>query len=206
MASTQVKRNPGSAEIEGARDRILSAAARLYALRGYEGTSMREIAMAAGVTKPLIYYHFESKQKLFSTLLRESLSSCRTEASRVLLGDSSCTEKLRSFLRSHVSIARDRPAVYAFAYQVLTMSEVLPLGFDYKAEGREIFENLVSLIEEGQRRGEFRRIASRAVASMPVAALGLTASAVLAGDLDAIPEGIEDAWFELLMNGLEVGG
>jgi len=194
VSSIREKRHSENVEIERARDRILSAAARLYALRGYEGTSMREIAAAAGVTKPLIYYHFESKQNLFSSLLRESLASCRTQGCEIL----------RSFLRSHVAIAREKPAVYAFAYEVLTMSEMLPLGFDYKAEGREIFENLVSLIEEGQRRGEFRPIAAHAVASMPIAALGLYASAVLSGDLESIPEGLEDAWLELLMNGLEV--
>ena len=204
MSSIREKRHSENVEIERARDRILSAAARLYALRGYEGTSMREIAAAAGVTKPLIYYHFESKQNLFSSLLRESLASCRTQGCEILHGDSSCAEMLRSFLRSHVAIAREKPAVYAFAYEVLTMSEMLPLGFDYKAEGREIFENLVSLIEEGQRRGEFRPIAAHAVASMPIAALGLYASAVLSGDLESIPEGLEDAWLELLMNGLEV--
>jgi len=206
VKSIQQRQHPENGEVERARDRILSAAARLYALRGYEGTSMREIAVAAGVTKPLIYYHFESKQNLFSSLLRESLSSCRTKGKEILGGDSSSAEKLRSFLRTHVEIAREKPAVYAFAYEVLTMSEMLPLGFDYKSEGRGLFEGLVSVIEEGQRRGEFRVVDAHAAAAMPIAALGLYAGAVLSGGIQAVPDGLEETWFELLMNGLEVRG
>lgn len=206
VKAIQTQQHPASAEIERARDRILGAAARLYALKGYEGTSMREIADAAAVTKPLIYYHFESKQSLFSSLLRESLASCRGKGEEILDRESSCAEKLRFFLQTHVEIARERPAVYAFAYHVLTMSETLPLGFDYKAEGRAIFQGLVALIEEGQRRGEFRPADARAVAAMPIAAMGLYASAALSGDIDGIPHGLEGSFYELLMSGLEVRG
>ena len=54
---------------------ILAAAARLFAGRGYDSTSMREIAEAARVTKPTIYYYFKSKSGLFDALLESAASS-----------------------------------------------------------------------------------------------------------------------------------
>jgi AcrR family transcriptional regulator len=50
--------------------KILSAAMRLFAREGYEGASMSAIAAAAGVTKPVLYDHFSSKEELFTTILR----------------------------------------------------------------------------------------------------------------------------------------
>ena len=41
---------------------ILQAAVRLFARKGYEATSTREIVEAAGVTKPMIYYYFKNKE------------------------------------------------------------------------------------------------------------------------------------------------
>ncbi len=43
---------------------ILRVAARLFATRGFEATSVREIVEAAGVTKPTLYYYFGSKEGL----------------------------------------------------------------------------------------------------------------------------------------------
>jgi len=201
------KRRPDEVGVqEGARERILRAAAHLYALRGYEGTSMREIAEAAAVTKPLIFYHFASKERLFSNLLREAIDRCRAAGKEILEQDAPAKEKLRGLLRGHVARAREQPEIFAFAYEVLTMPGLLPLGFDYKTEGQQLFRDLARLIEEGQRRGEFRKIDPILVAVVPLSALGMFVSAVLAGDLDKIPEGLEETLLDLILHGLEVRG
>ena len=43
----------------------------MFAETGYHGTSMNDVADAAGVTKPVLYQHFESKRDLFQALLDE---------------------------------------------------------------------------------------------------------------------------------------
>jgi TetR/AcrR family transcriptional regulator len=193
-----------AASPERARDRILHVAARLYALHGYDGTSMREIAEAAGVTKPLIYYHFESKEQLFSILLRESIGLFRERSCSIVTSGGSAVERLGMWIRSSVEIARRNPAVFAFTYEVMTKPGTLPLDFDYKAAGVEIFHDLVGLIESGQQRGEFRPIDAHAVAALPIAALGMYVSAVLSDEHDTIPEGLEDQWLGIITQGLEV--
>jgi TetR/AcrR family transcriptional regulator, cholesterol catabolism regulator len=50
---------------EPTRERILRLADHLFARHGYAGVSMREVAGAAGVTKPALYYHFRDKEALF---------------------------------------------------------------------------------------------------------------------------------------------
>ena len=52
-----------------ARQRLLDTATKLFAEKGYAGTSVREIVNRAGVSKPVLYYYFKSKEGLFYALL-----------------------------------------------------------------------------------------------------------------------------------------
>ena len=53
------------------REVIFRAAGRLFAERGYEGTRLDDVAAAAGVTKPIVYRHFDSKKALYMALLEK---------------------------------------------------------------------------------------------------------------------------------------
>lgn len=55
------------------REKILQAAARLFARHGYEGTALAEVAREAHVSKALIFWHFDSKEELFRCALRRNL-------------------------------------------------------------------------------------------------------------------------------------
>ena len=55
------------------REAILNAAADLFGRHGYSNVSMDTISEAAGVAKPTVYAHFESKEGLFEALLRQML-------------------------------------------------------------------------------------------------------------------------------------
>ena len=53
------------------REQILDVALEVFARSGFHGTSMNEVAEAAGVTKPVLYQHFDSKRDLYQALLDE---------------------------------------------------------------------------------------------------------------------------------------
>jgi AcrR family transcriptional regulator len=56
--------------VNDTRDRILETALDLFIERGYDKTSLREIAERVGVTKAALYYHFSSKEEIVLTLVR----------------------------------------------------------------------------------------------------------------------------------------
>ena len=59
----------GTANPAEASDRvlqILSEAGRLFATKGYDGTSMRDIALACGISKSLLYHHFSNKDEIYA--------------------------------------------------------------------------------------------------------------------------------------------
>jgi AcrR family transcriptional regulator len=54
------------------KQNIIRTAARLFAEQGFEGTITLQSAREAGVTEPLIYYHFKGKDEIFSHILETS--------------------------------------------------------------------------------------------------------------------------------------
>ncbi len=66
----------------GTRERILSAAERLFAEDGYAGVSMPAIAKASGITAGAIYKHFDSKEDLFFEVVQRAVHSVRTAVDR----------------------------------------------------------------------------------------------------------------------------
>lgn len=58
-----------TADRERSRDRILSAALEEFAARGFDGTTTSEVARRAGVTQPLVHYHFSTKDQLWRDAL-----------------------------------------------------------------------------------------------------------------------------------------
>jgi len=73
--STPTKRLPADQR----RQQLLEVALRLFAARGFNATTMDDIAEAAGVTKPLLYQHFASKRALYLELV-DSVAQSMLEA------------------------------------------------------------------------------------------------------------------------------
>jgi AcrR family transcriptional regulator len=78
------------------RERLCRTALRLFADRGYDGVSNREIVAACGLTKGAIYWYFESKEDLFRTVLSEALQSFQQRLAAALEGRSTWDDRLRA--------------------------------------------------------------------------------------------------------------
>src|SRR5579871_6565096 len=74
-AAAQAPRPRARRDPEATRARIVAAAERLFAERGYGDVSMPEIARASGVTAGAIYKHFEGKADLFFEVVRRAVVS-----------------------------------------------------------------------------------------------------------------------------------
>jgi AcrR family transcriptional regulator len=80
-----------------ARERLLRQAAELFSRKGYAATTVSEIVAAAGVTKPVLYYHFESKDGLYRALLEEAVGRLRPAVEASRRGDgASAAQRIRT--------------------------------------------------------------------------------------------------------------
>src|ERR1700749_2273472 len=92
MAGTE---SGGQADRPGeSRDRILDAALTEFAAHGLAGARTERIAVAAGVNKALLYYYFESKEKLYTAALEMAAVRVRDSSMAVYEGAGSAGERL----------------------------------------------------------------------------------------------------------------
>jgi len=90
---------------DGTRDRILRTAERLFAERGFNGVSLRELALAAGVNVASVGYHFDNKEGLLSEVYRRHCGPMIEErlrglaASSKLRGEARIAAIIEAFIR-----------------------------------------------------------------------------------------------------------
>ncbi len=80
------------------RERILREASRLFAARGYYGSSTRDIATAVGIQQPSLFHHFAHKQAIFQELLSYSLDDSTSVAEYLAGAAGSPAARLYRFL------------------------------------------------------------------------------------------------------------
>jgi AcrR family transcriptional regulator len=68
------------------REQLLDIGRRLFAERGFEGTSIEEIAAQAGVSKPVVYEHFGGKEGLYAVVVDREVERLLTMATEILGG------------------------------------------------------------------------------------------------------------------------
>ncbi len=117
-AARQTRRRLPAAE---RRALIEQAAARLFAERGYEATTVEEICAAAGVSKPMLYRHFDSKRELCMRLLERR----RDELAAAPLGtfldtEGSVEERLAAMIDAWFSHVAEHPYSSRLLFQDIT--------------------------------------------------------------------------------------
>jgi TetR/AcrR family transcriptional regulator, cholesterol catabolism regulator len=85
---------------EGREAQLLVIARRLFAHRGYDATSLREIAEEANITKAALYYYFPNKDALYERIVIESMDSLLASVKSAVARVPTPTEKVRAFLRA----------------------------------------------------------------------------------------------------------
>jgi AcrR family transcriptional regulator len=98
---------------------VAKAAARLFAERGYDATSVREIVAAAGITKPTLYYHFGSKEGLAHALLTLPLSNLVATLRHIVTVTSDPILCLEQVMEAQYAWCRDDPDRGRFIYAVM---------------------------------------------------------------------------------------
>lgn len=91
---------------------VLAAAIDLFNRKGYDATSIGDLAEALGVTKSAIYHHVDSKEQLLAEALDEALAGLEAAVRQARTADGSADERLRGVVRRSVEVlVAHQPAV-----------------------------------------------------------------------------------------------
>jgi AcrR family transcriptional regulator len=135
-------------------ERIVGAAVRLFAAKGFDATTVQEVVEAASVTKGALYHYFGSKDDLLFEIYRSLIGRQMADLDEIVAAGLDATTTVRRILVSLVeTTARsvDETAVF--------VREMHRLGADrmasFRAERRRYHETFRAVVEQAQRAGEF---------------------------------------------------
>lgn len=165
MASTEVSAaQSGAADGSATRARIVQVATSMFLARGYDAVPMSQVAEAAGVTTPALYWHFKSKGDLFFEVLKASYRSFFDELMAQTVGETA-RKRLHSYVRCFVEMQlADADRAYdltdrgtAMMFGIGQLGAWLPDDNqeEFAALQRLFRELLKSILQQGNDAGEF---------------------------------------------------
>ena len=139
------------------RERILEAASNRFIRSGYPGTTLGSIAAEIGITTPAIYWHFKSKEELFSAALEQVLVSFVSYV-RNSVDASDPVSRLAQTVAAHVTWQLEQADIAStYAASVGIKPLLAGLGEQHQTKlsaiQREYMRELKATLAEGKRRG-----------------------------------------------------
>jgi TetR/AcrR family transcriptional regulator, fatty acid metabolism regulator protein len=148
-------RNPGRAKDGDKRERILRAATKVFARKGFYATKVAEVAKAAGVADGTIYLYFKSKDDLLVSLFEDRIMLLLATLERALADRPTPEERLRCVIEMQLGLLegeRDLAEVIT-----VNLRQSTRLMKQYAAPKFALYlETIAKVVADGQKSGAFR--------------------------------------------------
>ena len=139
-----------------ARRRLLQAAERLFAEKGFAATSVQEITEAAEVNKALLYYYFEDKHSLYISLLDDGVSEFSAMLEEALATPGSYLERMAAFVAGHTRLMWRRQNLIRVVHRCMLAADKDGTRLDEKFQPN--LDRLQEFVRDAVAAGEFRQV------------------------------------------------
>jgi len=107
-----VKKSEG--DLSSTENRILDAAKKVFIAKGFNGTSMQQIATEAGIHKSLLHYYFRSKDKLFTAVFVYAFQHFVPQIQEILISDASVSLKIERIINEYMDMLMQNEFIPSF--------------------------------------------------------------------------------------------
>ena len=134
--------------------KIFETSMKLFAEKGYDGTSIEEITSEVGVAKGTLYYHFSSKEEIFNFLIEEGMNLLKNSIKIKIDKQDKYIDKIRAIVLIQIKII-----VKYENFMTIVLSEVWgnsPRSNTCKKYLTEYLEIVKNIVQEGIKNGEIK--------------------------------------------------
>ena len=140
------------------RRNIIDAAHALFAEKGYSGAKVEEIVVRARTTKPMIYYYFGSKERLFAAVLEDVYAGMRTIEQSLQLAELPSLEAMRKVIEVTFDYhAKNSEWVRLVSIANIHYAKHILASKTIASKNSAIIELMGSLLRRGIKEGVFRK-------------------------------------------------
>jgi AcrR family transcriptional regulator len=180
------------------RNELTRQAARLFAEKGYHGTSVGDLAEAMGVQKGSLYAHIDSKADLLWEVARDGATAFQAALDTVP-DEAAAMEKIRLALRAHLRVVGEQldvATVFIREWRYLEGER----REEFLAERRRYEERFRALFREGRELGELRTDLDDATATLLALSAANWAYTWIRPETDT--DELADRFYEVLLDGM----
>lgn len=148
------------AEAAITREQLIKQALKVFSHKGYQATTLDDIATEAGMTRGAIYWHFGSKAELYNTLVREYADRGNSIIQRAAADGGSLTDILKRVFIRQLQVVEEDPEMRALMELQLFKTGLIPeleQGHQQRVESTiELINMLSGIMQQGIEAGTLR--------------------------------------------------
>jgi AcrR family transcriptional regulator len=182
---------------------ILESSAKIFATKGYIGTSMRDIAEYCGISKSLLYHHFKNKDELYTLIAQSATRELNSFVEGRVAAEADPVERIRAFMLA--------TAEFFHRYRWAWIASTNAFWSDPKRHQQKerimrrkrYEEHLRQLIRDAIDAGKIRKVDEAMTGRLILSSLNWM-QRWYDPKLSLSPQEIADIYFDLIFHGLEI--
>lgn len=181
------------------RHEIFHQVVNVFLRKGFQETSMREIADAAGLGKSTLYDYFKTKDEILVYYFEDQLNDLTAAAQRIAMQNKSADQRLREITQMHMELLQANKSM--FLKMSMEAQRLKPASQKKIQEKRHAYQDLLrALIDEGIREGAFREVDSLLAARILMTSM---APVVFTSRPTGTPEEMVKTTLDIFFKGIE---
>lgn len=164
QAAAEPRRGPGRpSNFDARREEIIRTATRLFAEKGFHGTSMADLCEATGMGRGVVYHYISSKEEILAEIHERFVVPFLEEAERTMAEESDPVRRLRRLSRAllgSLESYKDEVTVFLHEWRAIRGER----WAEVRAKRRAVEQIIQRTVEEGQAAGVFRPCDARLAA------------------------------------------
>jgi AcrR family transcriptional regulator len=154
------------------RHEIFHQVVNIFLKKGFQETSMREIAEAAGLGKSTLYDYFKTKDEILVYFFEDQLNDITEQAQKIVMQNLSADKRLREVMETYIENLQANKSL--FLKLTHESQRLKPESQKQIQEKRHTYQDLIrALIDEGIREGVFRKVNSLLAARLLLSSMSL---------------------------------
>lgn len=145
-------------------EKIISVAREVFVEKGFDGTSMSDIAARVGINRPTLHYYYRTKDKMFQAVFISIIQSFIPKVQDVLVNDDvPFSKKIAILVDTYLEVAKNNPYIPMFVLREINrnakdfVEAVKPIYID------QFLNQVATYLLEAMERGEIKRVPLRIV-------------------------------------------
>lgn len=145
-------------------EKIISVAREVFVEKGFDGTSMSDIAARVGINRPTLHYYYRTKDKMFQAVFISIIQSFIPKVQDVLVNDDvPFSKKIAILVDTYLEVAKNNPYIPMFVLREINrnakdfVEAVKPIYID------QFLNQVATYLQKAMERGEIKRVPLRIV-------------------------------------------